>query len=420
MINLSYSQNDPKMKETLLNRCQAKLEEIQRFLYFVVRHFIDDDCTYRASALAFSTLLAIVPLIIVGFAVLSTFPAFQNLADPLQHFIFENFVPTTGKIIQEYLQSLSSQVSKLSIMGVVFLLSITLLVMYTIESTMNKIWKISSSRQGISAFLLYWAIVSLAPVLLGISIALSSTLLSIPLIARHDAANLLNYLPFLFSLIAFTFFYIAVPNCPVKFLHGLYGGVFAAFFFESAKLAFTYVLTHYNGYQLMYGAFAAIPVFFVWIYWAWFITLIGAEISYAFSVHHLRRLGRPLDGFSHALLCLHQLWLAQLEGKDLNLEQLINASQQAYAVDVGVILKLLTELRFIQITRNGHYLLSRNLDHLTLFELTQSLPYPLPSLSELKLHEDLITHGWQVHLQKADHMLKNILDVHLNELFQQP
>ena len=395
-----------------------KLAEGKRFIYFVARHFIEDDCPYRASALAFTTLLAIVPLMSVGFAILSTFPAFQNLAAPIQDFIFANFVPTTGKIIQDYLQIFASQVSKLSAVGVIFLFIVALLVMYTIESAMNKIWRVSSSRHGIPAFLLYWAIVSLAPFFLGLSLAVSSYFLSTPFFASHDTPALLSYIPFLCSLAGFTFLYAVVPNCQVRILHSLCGGVIAALLFESAKQSFVYYLTHYNTYQLLYGAFATVPLFFAWIYWVWLITLLGAEISYAFSMHHQRRTGIPLDGFSHALLWLYQLRLAQLEGKGLTIDALINASAQAYTVDVGEMLKLLTALQLIKTTSDDHYLLSRDLSQLTLYDLAQLLPYRLPNLSELANQEGPLARRWQTQIQKADAHLKRTFTISLEQLFR--
>lgn len=402
----------------LTQKLTEKLKESNRFIRFVARHFIEDDCPYRASALAFTTLIAIVPLMAVSFTILSTFPVFQNLADPIQNFIFANFVPTTGKIIQTYLHSFAAQVSKLSLMGVIFLFSIALLVMYTTESAMNKIWRVNSSRHHLSAFLLYWAILSLAPILLGLSIVISSYIVSIPFFANHDIPLPLSYVPFLFSLSGFTFLYVVVPNCPVRFLHGFYGGVIAALLFESAKLSFAYYLTHYNTYQLLYGAFATVPIFFVWIYWVWFITLLGAEISYAFSAHYLRRPGVPIDGFSHALLWLYQLRLAQQEGKELTIDQLINASQRAYAVNVDDMLKQFIDLQLIKTTSDGHYILSRDLNHLTLYELTQLLPYRLPSVPQLVNQEDKITSGWQGPIQRADEQLRETLMISLVELFR--
>jgi len=404
-----------------MNRPQKlteKIAESKRFIYFVVRHFIEDDCPYRASALAFTTLLALVPLMSVGFAILSTFPVFQGLAEPVQNFIFANFVPTTGKIVQNYLLTFASQVSKLSAIGLVFLFIVAFLVMYTIESTMNKIWKINTPRHGISAFLLYWAIVSLAPLLLGLSLAVSSYFLSMPFFATQDVPALLSYLPFLCSLLGFTFLYIVVPNCQVKFLHGLYGGIIAAFLFESAKFAFAYYLTHYNTYQLLYGAFATVPIFFAWIYWVWLITLLGAEVSFALSVHHQRRPGIAIDGFSHALIWLYQLRLAQLDGKELSLDALINASTHAYATGVNEMLCVLIDLQLIKTTHDGHYVLSRDLNELTLYDLANMLPYRIPRSDELSIHSEPLDNLWQTYIKKNDNHLKHTFNISLEQLFR--
>lgn len=394
-----------------------KWVEGKRFIYFVARNFIDDDCPYRASALAFTTLLAIVPLMSVSLAILSTFPVFQNLSEPVQNFIFANFVPATGKIIQNYLQIFANQVSKLSIIGVSFLFIVALLVMYTIESAMNKIWRINASRHRIYAFLLYWAILSLAPVLLGLSIAISSYFLSLPFIASHDTPGFLAIIPFIFSLAGFTFLYVIVPNCPVRFLHGFYGGFVAASLFESAKLAFGYYLSHYNIYELLYGAFATVPIFFAWIYWVWVITLLGAEVSYALSVHYQRRMGLALDGFCHSLLWLYHLRLAQKKGKELTLEELINTSQLPYAIDVGEVLNQLIYLQFIKITVDGHYILSKDLSQVTVYHLAQLLPYRLPGSTELTLQKNTLPKRWLDHIKKADNCLKKNLLINLEQLF---
>lgn len=256
------------------------------FVRFVANNFVADDCPYRASALAFVTLLAIVPFMIVGFAILSSFPVFQNLREPLQNFIFVNFVPSTGKIIQVYLQQFADQVSKLSILGIIFLLVTAFLLMFTIERSMNTIWRVHAHREAITALLLYWAILSLTPLFLGLSLAASSYLVSCSLLVNHQVPPLLfNFAPYLFSFTGFTFLYVVVPNYPVKLRHGILGGLVATVLFESAKQGFTYYLIHFNFYQLLYGAFATVPIFFIWVYWVWLITLLGAEISYALSVN---------------------------------------------------------------------------------------------------------------------------------------
>lgn len=275
---------------TFKTRLMNALHNSRCFIGFVIQHFIQDDCTYVASALAFTTLLAIVPMMSVGLAFISAFPVFQDLIEPAQNFIFENFVPTTGKVVQGYLQQFTAQVSKLSLIGVGFLIGTALLMLFTIERAMNRIWRVASPRHGVTAILLYWAILSLTPIMLGLSLAASSYLFSIPFISNHQPPSFLlfHWTPFFFSLTGFTFLYLVVPNCRVKIRHAFWGALFAALLFEAAKQAFAYYLVNYNTYELLYGVFASIPIFFIWVYWGWVITLLGAEISYALSVRHQR------------------------------------------------------------------------------------------------------------------------------------
>lgn len=400
------------------NQIIHSIHSANRFIRFVVHHFIQDDCPYIASALAFTSLLAIVPLMSVGLAIFSTFPVFQDLAQPLQNFIFENFVPATGKIIQNYLQQFTSQVSKLSIWGIIFLVITALLVMFTIEQAMNKIWRVGSSRKGVPAFMLYWSILSLAPIILGLSLAASSYLFSLPMMQDHHAPSLfLHWFPVMLSLTGFTFLYIVVPNCTVRFHHAFFGAFFAAILFETAKQAFAYYLIRYNTYALLYGAFATVPIFFIWVYWVWLITLLGAEISYAFSVHHERRKGQKLDGFSHALLWLYQLWLAQQHGQGLRFNELIDAYHHPFEVDANQMINQLIELKLIHITANNLYRMSRNINTLSLYELTQILPYKLPTMTTLR-HHPAITKPWLEPLSNAEQALQESLQMSLEALFK--
>ncbi len=401
-------------KTWLINRYYA----FDRFVRFVVEHFIQDDCTYIASALAFTTLLAVVPLMSVGFAVFSSFPVFQGMSVPVQNFIFDNFVPATGKVVQTYLQQFASQVSKMSIWGIAFLIISALLVMFTIERGMNKIWRVSSSRRGVTAFLLYWAILSLAPLMLGLSLAASSYVFSMPfLVEQHAISIALIISPFLLSLIGFTFLYIVVPNCPVKFQHALWGGLFAAVLFETAKQGFAYYLSNYHTYELLYGAFATVPIFFVWVYWVWVITLLGAEISYALSVHHKRREGETLDPFSHALLWLHQLWLAQKSGKGLTFNDLIDTSKQPFTIDADDMIMELMQAGLIHATAEQKYMLSRDLSKISLYDLTQKLPYRLPTHIDLEYAKSTLPEKWITAFSKNNEELQSSLNIDLDQLF---
>ncbi|MDX1838766.1 YihY family inner membrane protein [Legionella taurinensis] len=390
------------------------IRQLLSFTRFVIINFINDDCTYRASALAFTSLLAVVPLMTVGLAIFSSFPVFQGLVQPTQDFIFQNFVPATGKMIQNYLQLFTSQVSRLPTWGIVFLIISALLVMFTIERAMNKIWHVTTPRHGATAFLLYWAILSLAPIFLGLSLAASSYLISVPIIRDNSAPSLLlNSAPYLLSLIGFTFLYVVVPNHPVKLSHGLIGGIVATILFESAKLAFAYYLTQYNTYQLLYGAFATVPIFFIWVYWVWFITLLGAEICYALSVTYRRRVGEPLQGFIHVLLWLKQLWLAQQQGQGLCLQQLIESSAQPYAVDADEIIERLTAAHLIHCTADDQFMLSRDISKLSVYALSQLIPYRLPAAEDVQN----LSKSWRAVFIQANDALSNRLSLNLEQLF---
>lgn len=366
--------------------CVNKYHDARFFVLFVFNNFMQDYCTYFASALAFTSLLAIVPLMAVSLALLSSFPVFQEMSGPIQDFIFENFVPATGKIIQQYLIGFTKQVSNLSIWGVAFLFVTSVLLMFTIEQALNKIWKVRVQRLGTSAFLLYWAILSLAPILMGLSIAASSYLFSLPFIsseAHISSSSFLTHAPFILSFFSFTFLYMVVPNCKVRFLHAVIGALVTAILFDIAKLGFTWYLTTYHTYELLYGAFAIVPIFFLWVYWVWLIVLLGAEIAYALSTHYHRRRGKSVDPFTHAMHWLGYFWHAQSQGEGLTMSELISKDEYAYEILPENIIEQFLNLQLIRPLAEGSFILSRDLSKMTFQELCLFLPWSLPSWDAL-------------------------------------
>lgn len=358
-----------------------------RFIQFVIKNFMKDDCTYYSSALTFTALLAIVPLMSVSFSLLSSFPMFQELKTPIQDFIFENFVPTTGKVVQKYIMTFTAQASKLSISGVAFLFITSVLLMFTIEQALNKIWKVRVQRQGTSAFLLYWAILSLTPILMGLSFAASSYVFSLPFIspeAKSQGVMLLHLAPFLLTLTSLTFVYMVVPNCRVHFMHAFKGAFIASALFEAAKQAFTWYLSSYNSYELLYGAFAILPVFFLWVYYVWLIVLLGAEVAFALGTYHSRRPGKAIDPFTHAIHWLNYLWDAQRQGHGLSLEELINKDSWPYQLKPERLIAHLLANHFIKPLQSGKYILSRDLSNMQFQELKQLLPWALPSAEQIE------------------------------------
>jgi membrane protein len=262
------------------------LLSVLRFCYLVGKRFNDDGCFYRAGSLAYTTLLSLVPLLAVVFAVLSISPLFKTIGAKIQDFIFANFVPASGKVVQTYLQQFVDQATHLSLISSVFLLVTAVMLLYNIEESFNHIWQVAKMRRGVRAIFIYLISLILVPLLLSIGLLLSAYVLSLPIIASTVqwlglTKSFLFFAPFLFSALAFALLYIVVPNCRVPFWIGLFGGVVAAILFEIVKRSFAFYVAKFTTYQLLYGALSVIPFFLVWIYLVWLVILCGAEVSRA-------------------------------------------------------------------------------------------------------------------------------------------
>lgn len=251
----------------------------------MLRQFVGDACFTRAAALAYTSLLALVPLMTVSLALLSAFPVFQDVAQKIQDFVFSNFVAGSADIIQKHIQDFTEAARHLSPTGFFFLVLTAVMMIFNMETDFNAIWRVQRRRNGISAFLIYWAVLTLVPVLVGIGVAVSTNISAIHFVAEiGQVLNLkpllLSALPYLLTWLAFTLLYLALPNCPVKFRYGLFGGLVAMILFEWAKSGFTWYLANFPSYELLYGALAAIPIFLLWLYLTWLIILFGAVVSY--------------------------------------------------------------------------------------------------------------------------------------------
>ena len=261
---------------------RKRLVDLLEFGQFLLQRFQADRGTHSAAALTYTTLFAVVPMMTVTFAMLSAIPAFQGVGEQIQSFIFRNFVPSTGEAVQVYLHGFIQQARQLTWIGVVLLAVTAFLMLLTIEKAFNTIWRLRQPRRGVTSFLLYWAILSLGPLLLGSGFVLSTYIASLSLLsgphALPGATLLLGLTPVAFSVAAFTLIYAAVPNTRVPLRHALLGGIFTAVLFEVAKALFGLFVSLFPGYQLIYGAFATVPLFLLWVYLSWVIVLFGAEL----------------------------------------------------------------------------------------------------------------------------------------------
>ena len=157
---------------------QARFNSIKAFFVLLVRQFNEDGCRQSAAALTYTTLFAIVPVMTVSFVVLSSVPTLQGKSAQLQEWAFEYFVPSAGNMLLDHLQSFAKQATNLTGLGIVFLVVTSVLMLSTVEQTLNRIWKVQTPRKGLVSLLMYWALLSLGPICLGLGLAITSYLTS--------------------------------------------------------------------------------------------------------------------------------------------------------------------------------------------------------------------------------------------------
>jgi len=264
---------------------------------YILRHFYLSNGMQVASSLAFTSLLSFVPLLTVMFGLFGEISVLHNFSTLIQNFIFANFVPEFGQTIEQYIYIFSTKASQLTISGSVFLVLIAMMLLATIDNSFNRIWKIKKKRNPIKRILIYFSLLIMGPLLIGIGLALTSYLLSIPVIADVDTTfnvktHLLGWLPFLMTSIAFILLYILVPNCYVYKKYAISAGVICAILFELAKYGFGIYVKEMSGYENIYGALAILPLFLVWIYISWVIILFGAHITFCLSSFYLNTINK--------------------------------------------------------------------------------------------------------------------------------
>ena len=393
-----------------------------RFCRDLIRQFFDNQGVLNASALTYTTLFAVVPLVTVSYSMLAIIPAFQGAGDVVQHWVLENFVPATGEVVYQYLSDFTSQARRLTAVGVIFLIITSIMMMKNIEDALNRIWRVDEPRKGVSSFLLYWAVLSLGPLLVGLGVVITSYITALPVYSSATdfvgPNRVISFLPILFSMIAFTLLYTAVPNCSVPIRFALAGGLFAAIMFEIAKRGFAFFVTQFPSYELIYGAFAAFPMFLAWIFISWIIILMGAELSRALTIYQPshKMVSRP-----HLWVILHlirQLWVKQQEGKSMTATEILQQTPCLNQEHWDQYVKLLMRKGIIRRTADGAYLLSRDLHQFSVQELAALLPWPIPESSDMRDIEP-----WEdslnSRLRTLDQARTECLQVNLAQLFME-
>lgn len=407
---------------TLLNQ---GVRWLLHFIGYVNDRFSTDRCFQTAAALTYTSLLSLVPLFTVAFSLLTAFPVFESWSKAIQNFIFANFVPAFGEMVQDYLIRFADQASHLTAVGIIFLVITALLLMQTIDHALNDIWEVRERRENMSVFMVYWAILSLGPLLVGLSLVVTSYLVSLPLFspaAHNPKIEQLQFsiMPFLLTTSAFTLIYVLVPNRTVCLRHGFIGGLVAALLFELAKKTFAVYVTQLTSYELVYGTFAAVPIFLFWVYISWIIILLGAEITrslVSFYWHEDKTIPCvPTDSLICAFRLIGHLWQAQRWGETLALSDLQHLEPHFSDATLDRVMNHLERQQWLHRTLRGHYALSRNMHEVTLLDLYQALSGLL--LTPVNSINDTWDQALNTLLCDTHTALRTILQVPLSQLYR--
>lgn len=250
-------------------------------------HLKNERITVSAGHLAYVSLLSLVPVIMVFFMIMSAFPAFEEAREQVESFIFSNFVPTSGDVVQQYMADFVANASGMGAISIITLLVVALLLISNIDKTLNHLWRTVVDRPVVYTFAIYWMVITLGPLLIGSSIAVSSYLAGLAAFAEEYTPGLgtffLKLVPSFLAIGAFMILYMVVPNRPVKAKYAFGGALLAALLFELSKKGFALYVSNFDSYQVIYGALAVIPILFVWVYLSWIVVLLGAVFTYSLT-----------------------------------------------------------------------------------------------------------------------------------------
>jgi len=308
----------------------STLRQLGRFPVHVIRRFDQDHCLQIASSLTFTTLLALVPLVTIMLTLISAFPVFAGLGEHIHRFLLANMLPDkAGTVVSAYIEQFSGRAGRLTALGTAFLAVTAFMMMFTMERAFNSIWRVSRPRPLGQRILVYWAALTLGPILIGASLSITSYLVGASLgIARETplaGTAILWLVPFVLTWAAFTLVYYFVPNRAIRPRHALIGGLVAAFVFEIMKRSFTVFIAQIPTYTLVYGAFAVVPIFLLWIYFSWVVVVIGALITALapdFAVLSDKTASSAGAGFGDAVAALMVLARAQQGSEVLDLRKI--------------------------------------------------------------------------------------------------
>ena len=362
------------------NRLSMLRREAAAFARYAVARYNGDSCLRIAASLSYTSLLALVPLIAIAVAVISAFPVFDSARSELGTLLLSYVAPHAGAQVLGYIDRFVANTGQLTTLGVVGLTIVAVMLLATVESALNGIWRVREPRPWVARLIAYWTLLTLGPLFLAAGLSLSSTALTgariVGLSGEFGTARELvsRLAPFAFAVVGFAALYVALPNRQVKIRHAAAGGLVAAVLFEALKRAFGVFVAGIGSVQAIYGALAALPLFLIWMYFTWSVVLFGAVVAAAWPEWLVARRDTavprqsPLSRLARALQVLSALQPAARGGRRPLGDDLLAVAggdreglvQALVALEAG---------GYVARTEDGRLLLARDLGTVTLYDL---------------------------------------------------
>jgi len=361
------------------------------FCRYALHRFSRDGCFAAAGALSYTTLVSLVPLGVIALGFLSAFPNFAAVRQGLLEFIFRNFVPQISEQAAWWFQYFADSAAQATAIGIVGIAATGVLLLATVEDQLNALWRVTTPRPWIQRVVAYWTLMTLGPLLVGMSLTLSTYLDTAARRAGLDPQAIVQFtsgwphflarlVPFVLELTACTLLYCLIPNCAVRWRDGALGAAVAAILIEILKVGFTIYIGAMSSYQAIYGALAAIPIFLLWMYVSWMAVLFGAVVAANLPtwriderLAHISSGGVRL-GFSLALIAA----LAQAQRRGASCRTATLAAELGVATSVvDEHLQHLARAGFAAPTQDGGWVLGWSPESATLHDLYLALGLPL-------------------------------------------
>lgn len=378
--------------------------EALNFAAYVASRFWRDHGFTKSAALSYDLLFALIPIIALTVGILSAFPELDAMRVGLQNYLVSSFLPEQRQEIGALFERLVANTRALAAFGIIALVFTALLLFDTVDSVFNDIWRQTAVRPFLARLSMFWAIMTLLPLLIGGSIALSTAVAHRGAAWGLDApwltAALVWIAPVTLLTVAFAIGFYGLPYRRVRFSHALIGGVVAALFVQTLRWVFILFIDAFPTYWIIYGVLAWIPIALLWVFLFWCIILLGAEITAAIPEWR-RRPGAgaptaplPVRRLAAALLMIEQLLAARRTGIAVSAEQLTESAVQGLSeVDLRAPQEIIDQLeaaRVIAPVGKG-WQLARDPSEVTLAKLIEALDLGYGASAAL----DFLTTAWR-------------------------